>query len=130
MAACPVATQDIAANLANRQVAIDKARYGPLQPEEPNLSFWMNKAKMWHTTVTDAKGSRCKNCAAFIQTNEMLTCIQNGLGDEPGNASLAIMGLANLGYCEIFDFKCAGDRTCDAWVTGGPTTSLRVTESN
>jgi hypothetical protein len=22
-----------------------------------------------------------------------------------------------LGYCEIFDFKCAASRTCDAWVT-------------
>jgi len=29
---------------------------------------------------------------------------------------------ANLGYCELFDFKCAGDRTCDAWITGGPIT--------
>ena len=29
---------------------------------------------------------------------------------------------ANLGYCELFDFKCAGDRTCDAWITGGPLT--------
>jgi hypothetical protein len=25
-----------------------------------------------------------------------------------------------LGYCEIFDFKCAASRTCDAWVVGGP----------
>jgi hypothetical protein len=31
-----------------------------------------------------------------------------------------IMDLANLGYCEIFDFKCAGERTCDAWVMNGP----------
>lgn len=28
--------------------------------------------------------------------------------------------LADLGYCEIFDFKCAANRTCDAWVVGGP----------
>lgn len=126
MASCPVATQDIAVNLKNRQTAIEKARYGPLQPELPNVGFWMDKAKMWHTTVADAKGSRCKNCAAFIQTKEMLACIEDGLGDEPGNAALAIMGLANLGYCEIFDFKCAGDRTCDAWVTGGPVTSVTI----
>ena len=26
----------------------------------------------------------------------------------------------NLGYCQLFKFKCAGDRTCDAWVHGGP----------
>jgi hypothetical protein len=30
--------------------------------------------------------------------------------------------LADLGYCEIFDFKCAASRTCDAWVVGGPNT--------
>ena len=29
---------------------------------------------------------------------------------------------ANLGYCELFDFKCAGTRTCDAWITNGPIT--------
>ncbi len=27
---------------------------------------------------------------------------------------------ANLGFCEFFWFKCAGARTCDAWVSGGP----------
>ena len=32
------------------------------------------------------------------------------------------MEAANLGYCEVFDFKCAGDRTCDAWIVGGPIT--------
>ena len=26
----------------------------------------------------------------------------------------------DLGYCEAFDFKCAANRTCDAWVVGGP----------
>jgi len=25
-----------------------------------------------------------------------------------------------LGYCTFLKFKCAGSRTCDAWVTGGP----------
>ena len=35
---------------------------------------------------------------------------------------IPIIETANLGYCELFDFKCAGDRTCDAWITGGPIT--------
>ena len=30
-----------------------------------------------------------------------------------------------LGYCEMFAFKCAGQRVCDAWVGGGP-----ITEEN
>ena len=25
-----------------------------------------------------------------------------------------------LGYCMMYKFKCAGSRTCNAWVTGGP----------
>jgi len=25
-----------------------------------------------------------------------------------------------LGYCTFLKFKCAGSRTCDAWVVGGP----------
>jgi hypothetical protein len=29
---------------------------------------------------------------------------------------------SSLGYCELFDFKCAGSRTCDAWLTCGPLT--------
>ena len=38
--ACPTATQDIEENLANRQKAIDKANYGPMNPNEPNSDYW------------------------------------------------------------------------------------------
>jgi len=31
----------------------------------------------------------------------------------------------DLGYCEIFDFKCAAKRTCDAWIVGGPITDKK-----
>lgn len=122
MAKCPPATQDIYLNLANRQECIDGARYGPMVPLAPNPKFWQQKADMWNTTVDEAMKARCKNCAAFIQTPEVLTCIQKGLCNEPGSEGQDIQEAANLGYCEIFDFKCAGDRTCDAWVTGGPIT--------
>jgi hypothetical protein len=117
---CPAATQDITVNLDNRQVAIDKANYGPLNPKLSNNEFWNKKAAMFKTTSDIAKTSRCKNCAAFIQTPKMISCIEKGLGDEPGNVAAQVVDKANLGFCEIFDFKCAGDRTCDAWVFGGP----------
>lgn len=122
MAKCPPATQSVYLNLENRQKCIDGARYGPLMPALPNTKFWADKADMWNAPVEEAKKARCKNCAAFIQTPEMLACIQKGLCDEPGAEGKQIQQAANLGYCEIFDFKCAGDRTCDAWVTGGPIT--------
>jgi hypothetical protein len=30
-----------------------------------------------------------------------------------------VIDAGDLGYCEIFDFKCASSRTCSAWVAGG-----------
>jgi hypothetical protein len=47
-------------------------------------------------------------------------CIANGIGMEAD--PWGTIKLADLGYCEIFDFKCAASRTCDAWVVGGPNT--------
>ena len=117
---CPEATQDISINLKYRQIAINKANYGPMNPALPNTEFWLAKAKLFKTDPIQAKSARCKNCAAFIQTPKMMACIEKGLGDEPGNVAGKVVDKANLGFCEIFDFKCAGDRTCDAWVYGGP----------
>jgi hypothetical protein len=34
----------------------------------------------------------------------------------------AVQEAANLGYCELFHFKCAAARTFDAWLVGGPIT--------
>lgn len=117
---CPIATQDITMNIANRQNAIDKARYGPMIPSSLNNGFWGDKAKIFGVTTIEAKKARCKNCAAFIQTPAILDCIRKGLDAAPIESADKTIGTANLGFCNIFDFKCAGDRTCDAWVTGGP----------
>lgn len=121
--ACPVATLDIHVNLKNRNHAIEDYGYGPLNPNEPSKDFWDKKAKMWMISVDEAKTARCGNCAAFIKTPEMLDCIAKGMeaGDEPHvDSSMDVIKAANLGYCELFHFKCAGDRTCDAWLVGGP----------
>ena len=121
--ACPVATLDIHVNLKNRNHAIEDYGYGPLNPNEPSKDFWDKKAKMWMISVDEAKTALCGNCAAFIKTPEMLACIAKGMeaGDEPHmDSSGAVIEAANLGYCELFHFKCAGDRTCDAWLVGGP----------
>lgn len=125
---CPAATQDISVNLRNRAVAVSVANYGPMNPELPNDEFWKAKGDLFNTTPEIAKQSRCSNCAAFIQTTKMLNCIEKGL--DSGPEAVAIVEKANLGYCEIFDFKCAGERTCDAWVTGGPVTDADIKESD
>ena len=51
----------------------------------------------------------------------MLDCIAEGIGGDVEDEWDTIEA-GDLGYCEAFDFKCAANRTCDAWVVGGPIT--------
>lgn len=117
LAACPPATKDIQLNLKNRQQAIDIANYGPENPNEPNEDYWKAKADMFEGGIEEAKKALCGNCVFFIQTPQMLDCIAEGIGGEDAYDSIEA---GDLGYCEAFDFKCAAQRTCDAWVVGGP----------
>ena len=116
---CPAATNDIKLNLANRQNAIDVAHYGPLNPNEPNEEYWKAKADMFEGDLESAKKALCGNCSFFVQTREMLDCIAKGIGGTQADEWDTI-NAGDLGYCEAFDFKCAANRTCDAWVVGGP----------
>lgn len=111
---CPPATQDITLNLKNRGRAIEAAMYGPENPALPNTAFWREMAKEWEVSPEDAKMSRCGNCAAFDQEPKMLQCIAKGIGSE--GDPWATIEAGDLGYCEIFDFKCASSRTCRAWI--------------
>jgi hypothetical protein len=55
----------------------------------------------------------------------MMDCIVNGIqGEESDDETYAneVVDGASLGYCELFEFKCAADRTCSAWLIGGPVT--------
>jgi hypothetical protein len=105
-------------NLKNRAKAITTAAYGPENPNLPNTAFWQKKADTWDVSIDDAKKSRCGNCAAFNVQDSIKQCIAKGIGNEAD--PWGTIALADLGYCEIFDFKCAASRTCDAWVVGGP----------
>ena len=127
---CPVATVDVALNTKNRDIDIKERGYGPMNPAEPNKIFWNGIAKLWDISTEEAKSSRCANCAAFIQTPKMLACIENNLGldddyTEAGVEDMAenrsrTLEAADLGYCQLFAFKCAADRVCRAWLYGGP----------
>lgn len=115
---CPVATKSLETNVKNRQVAIDKFAYGPANPDEPG-DFWNKVSDMWHIPVEEAKTMRCGNCAAFNISDKMRACINTGIGDHKEDGD-AVIQLADLGYCELLHFKCAGTRTCAIWLTGGP----------
>jgi len=129
--ACPVATRDITVNLQNRGKAIDKAHYGPMDPNQPNDRYWAQKAKMWDVSPDEAKTQRCGNCAAFVQTTTMMKCIEDGLAGKEGSQqdAMDVVDAGDLGFCEIFDFKCAAARTCDAWIVGGPITDETESEA-
>ena len=124
---CPIATQDIEVNLKNRDHAFAEYGYGPANPEEDNEEFWAKRSVEWNTSPEQAKTMRCGNCAAFIQTPEMMGCILGGIQkeeDDDETYAPEVVDAADLGYCELFEFKCAADRTCSAWLTGGPITKM------
>ena len=112
---------DLDLNTLSRNVTVKEYRYGPLNPndEKGSKKFWEDKAEMWNTTVEHAKSSRCSNCSAFNQKPSTINKIAKAIGDQ----GKKIVKQSNIGFCEFFWFKCAGARTCDAWVGGGPITS-------
>jgi len=112
------ALDDLDLNTANRNHTIDEYGYGPINPDDTKGSekFWQDKADLWNTSVESAMSAKCGNCAAFNQSEQVLKKIFAGLGPEGEK----INELADLGFCEIFEFKCAAARTCDAWLRGGP----------
>lgn len=119
---CPVATHDLDTNLKNRQVAIDKYHYGPANPKEPG-TYWKDAAKRWGIDEKTAKTMKCENCGAFDVSDDIRACIESGIrGDDIAQATdaRAPIDLADLGYCTFLKFKCAGSRSCTAWITGGP----------
>ena len=119
---CPPATQDITLNLKNRQKAIDEYHYGPANPNKAE-DYWNKSAKIFNVTVATAKTMLCGNCSAFDVSDSMRKCMANGIkGDESSVDANATINLADLGYCNFLHFKCAGSRSCKAWVTGGPIT--------
>lgn len=117
---CPLPTQDIQLNLKNRQNAIDNVGYGPMNPALPNEEFWADKSDKWEISVEEAKTALCGNCVFFIRTPSMLECLEQGIGLE--QEAEGSIDAGELGYCNALDFKCASERTCNAWAAGGPVT--------
>ena len=116
---CPIATQDVDVNLKNRQTAIDDYFYGPANPDKPG-NYWKDSAKRWKIDEATAKTMKCENCAAFDVSDKMWACIESGIqGDEKDADAMATIHKADLGYCNFLHFKCAGTRSCTAWVSGG-----------
>ena len=117
---CPIATIDVHVNVKNRQHAIDEYHYGPANPHNPG-NYWEESGKIWGLSAKDAATMKCENCAAFDISDKMRKCIEVGIvGEEDGVDAMATINKADLGYCNLLHFKCAGSRSCSLWLTNGP----------
>ena len=117
---CPTATLDIKVNIKNRDWTIKNYGYGPLNPDYPDIGFWEKKAELWNSDIDTVKTAKCGNCAAFDQTSKIISCMIEGINETKLADPYDVQQHANLGYCQLFKFKCAATRTCDAWLHGGP----------
>lgn len=125
---CPVATYDMETNIMNRQNAIDNYQYGPANPEVPG-NYWKELGKVFGVDEKNAKTMTCGNCGAFDVSDKMRQCIGDGIkGDENNVDAWASINIADLGFCNFLHFKCAGTRSCKAWITGGPIDNKDRTE--
>ena len=116
---CPAATDNPLINLQNRRDAIETGRFGPLDPSLPNNEYWQEAAAEWNASIEFVKHARCGNCAAFNITTAMRECIRAG---SQSLDAWVLVKAGQLGYCEVFDFRCAAKRRCNMWVAGGPLT--------
>ena len=117
---CPKATLDIEENIKNRDWTIKNYGYGPLNPDYLDIGFWEKKAELWNSDIDTVKTAKCGNCAAFDQTSKIISCMIEGINETKLADPYDVQQHANLGYCQLFKFKCAATRTCDAWLHGGP----------
>ena len=112
---CPAATQDIAVNTKNRDVAVKNYNYGPLNVDHPG-DYFKKVADYWNTSEEAAKESLCGNCVAFDISDTMDKCMPGRTSAE-ANEEIT-QGV--LGYCWMHHFKCHSERTCHTWAKGGP----------
>ena len=97
--------------------------YGPLNPAAPG-DYWERLGSVWDVSADEAATTRCGNCAVFNKKPEILEAIADGISNEGAE----VVEVADLGYCEMFQFKCAAARSCTAWIAGGPITGTKTAD--
>jgi len=88
---CPIVTGDAELNDANKKKAVEKADY--MEAGE------------------DAE-YKCENCAAFVQSDEMQGCLENGIAKGMEDEA------EDMGYCAQLNFVCSEDMVCNRWLGG------------
>ena len=124
MDSCPLPLQNNKLNIKNHLKTIKEHGLGPADPRQPNNEFWQDKAKKWGVTEGDARGRLCANCEHYLQTSDILECIDEGQAKD-FKASMVDKSFADLeskptAYCMLYDITCSPVRTCDSQEMGGP----------
>lgn len=91
---CPIVTNDAKLNDANKIKAEKSAGY--MEAKEDSEY-------------------KCENCAAFVQSDEMQGCLEQGIAKGMEDEA------EDMGYCAQLDFVCSEDMVCDKWLSGGHT---------
>lgn len=97
--------------LKNTSLAIEFYHLGPANPQSVNEVYWAKMAKMWRTSIQDAKCRRCANCEYYNNSEPMMKAMLS----IPINEHDLFDGQAQRGYCHRLDFICHTSRSCSVW---------------
>jgi hypothetical protein len=121
---CPLPLQNNKLNIKNHLKTIKLYGLGPADPRIPNHQFWRDKAERWDVTEGDARGRLCANCEHFLQTTQVLDCIDNGPAKDFKTSmvdpSIVDIESKPVAYCMLYEITCSPTRTCDSQELGGP----------
>ena len=82
----------------------------------PNIIY---KRLDYDPGIYDTWNAAIQLCRGEFLTNANLDDRKAPHSIEKHADALATIEKADLGYCNFLHFKCAGNRSCSAWVTGG-----------
>ena len=126
---CPLPLQNNALNIKNHKKTIKLHGLGPADPRQLNDAFWKDKAKRWNISEGDARSRLCANCEHYIQTSDILECIEEGPAKK-FKTSMVDPSLVNIesqpqAYCSLYEITCSPLRTCNDQEPGGPIDDLK-----
>ena len=126
---CPLPLQNNALNIKNHKKTIKLHGLGPADPRQPNNAFWKDKAERWDMTEGDARSRLCANCEHYIQTSDILNCIEEGQAKN-FKTSMVDPSLVDIesqpqAYCSLYEITCSPLRTCNDQEPGGPIDDIK-----
>ena len=127
---CPLSLQNNKVNIKNHKSTIAQYGLGPADPRESNEEFWTDKGNKWNCSAGDARGRLCANCEHYIQTSDIMDCIDNGPAKDfktsMVDSSIKDIESKPVAWCNLYDITCSPVRTCDSQEMGGPIDDVKM----